>query len=106
MISELISEKKIKSYNSGTFAKERTSNTGKAPRVHATPRPDDLSSNAPGEVVQVDTMYVRAGPKRFLYHVNATCIYSKLSFANIFEAYTGKLRVSPKITIAPSTVQG
>ena len=90
MISELNSEKKIKSHYSGTFAKERTSNTGKAPRVQATPRPVELTSNALGEVVQVDTMYVRTGPKRFLYHVNATCIYSKLSYVNILEAHTAK----------------
>ena len=41
MISELISEKKIKSYYSGTFAKERSPKAAKAPSVYATRLSDD-----------------------------------------------------------------
>ncbi len=90
IISELIREKKIKSYYSGTFAKARDSNTGKAPRTYAIPLPELLISSWPGEVVQIDTLHFRVGPDRFLYIVNAICIYSKLAFSHVFEAHTAK----------------
>ena len=90
IISELIREKKIKSNYSETFAKKHTTNTKKAPRVYATPLSNELTSNAPGDIVQINTMYVHKGPNRFLYQINATCIYSKLSFSHVFEALTAK----------------
>ena len=88
IISELIREKKIKSYYSGKFAKPRSNEVETPPRHHAIPVPDKLRSYAPGDVVQVDTMYVRTPSNRFWYQVNATCIYSRLSFSHIFEAHT------------------
>ena len=62
--------------------------TEKAPLAYATPRSEGLTSNAPSEVVQIDTMDVHNGQNRFLYQINATCIYSKLSVAHVFEAHT------------------
>lgn len=88
IISELIREKKIKSYYSGAFAKKRSTNTEKAPRAYATPRPNELTSSTPSDVVQIDTMYVHKGQYRFLYLINATCINSKLSFLQVFKAHT------------------
>ena len=61
IISELIREKNIKSYYSGTFAKKRTTDTEKAPRAYGTPLPDELTNSAPSDVVQIDTMYVHKG---------------------------------------------
>ena len=90
IISELIREKKIKSYYSGTFAMPRTNEVETPPRHHAVPLPEKLISYAPGDVVQVDTMYVRTPSNRFWYQVNAICIYSRLSFSHIFEAHTAK----------------
>ena len=90
IISELIREKKIKSYYSGTFAKPRNSQTGKALRAYAIALPEGLRSFGPGEVVQIDTLYFRVGPNRYIYIVNAICIYSKLAFSHVFEAHTAK----------------
>ena len=90
IISVLIREKKIKSTYSGIFAKKRTTDTEKAPRVYTTPLPNELTSSAPGDVVQIDTMCVHKGQNSFLYQINATCIYSKLSFSHVFEALTAK----------------
>ena len=91
IISELIREKKIKSYYSGTFAKPRGNEVEPPPRHHAIPLPDNLLSYALGDVVQVDAMYVRIPSNRFWNQVNTTCIYSRLSFSHIFEAHTAEI---------------
>ena len=72
IISELTREKKIKSFYSGAFAKPRTNEVETTPLHHAIPLPANLKSYAPGDVVQVDTMYVRTPSNQFFYQVNGT----------------------------------
>ena len=57
------------SHYSGTFAKPRANEVETPPRHHAIPLPDKLQSYAPGNVVQMDTMYVRTPSNRFWYQV-------------------------------------
>ena len=74
IISELICEKNIKSYYSGKFARKR--GTGKVPRKCAVVRPKDWKSNKPGEVVQIDTMYLNvSNTTEYIFHIYAIRLF-------------------------------
>lgn len=56
MISKLVDEGLVKSYF-GTLAKRRRTNP--SPRPYAESRHADIESNRPGDVVQLNTMFVK-----------------------------------------------
>ena len=88
MICELIKEKRIKSYF-GSFTRSRR--PSHPPRDHAIPRPKGLKASKPGEIVQIDTMFVPGElPGTYLFQVNATCRFSKWSCAEVFKNVTAK----------------
>lgn len=84
MIQELIKCGQISSYF-GRFTRERRASH--PPREHAIPRPKGLKASKPGEIVQIDTMYIPADNSRgYLFQVNATCCYSKWSCGMVFRS--------------------
>ena len=84
MIQELIKSGRISSYF-GRFTRERRASH--PPREHAIPRPKGLTASKPGEIVQIDTMYISADNSRgYIFQVNATCRYSKWSCGMVFRS--------------------
>ena len=107
MLSELIKEGLVKSYY-GTFAKPRRT-TPLPPRPYAEDRPENLESTQPGGVVQFDTMFVKnPKTKKYLYHINAICCFTRISFSLVFDkltAHNASLLLKKVIRTAPFQIK-